>query len=204
MAFHNVRLPEEIEQGASGGPRFFTNISTLSSGQEQRNSLWQSQRGLWQIAYGIQDSSSPDSNIQDVIDFFYARMGQLHGFRFKDWSDYTITGPQLIGTGDGSETDFQIIKKYTSGATTYNRTITKIVTGTLNVYVNDVLIAGANYTEANGLIVFNVAPTNTHTVKVECEFDVPVRFNQDDLSLTVIRDGVFSVENLEIIELKEV
>jgi len=201
MAFHDVRLPEEIEQGASGGPQFFTNISTLSSGEEQRNALWQSQRGIWQLAYGIQDSSAPDSNIQDVIDFYYARMGQLHGFRFKDWSDFTITGPQLIGTGDGSETDFQVVKKYTSGSSTFSRVITRIVTGTLSVYVNDVLQV-SGYTENLGLIAFSSPVTNTHTVKVTCEFDVPVRFNQDALSITTYRDGVFSIESLEIIELK--
>lgn len=202
MAFHDVRLPIEIERGARGGPQFSTTINVLTSGAEIRNSLWQRQRGRWNVSYGLQALGASDGNIQEVIDFFYARMGRLHGFRFKDWSDYKITGPQQIGTGDGTEVDFQIYKAYTSGAVTYSRTITKVVSGSLAVYVNDVLQT-SGYTEDEGLITFSSAPTNTHTVKVACEFDVPVRFDTDQLQITTQIDGVMSVQDLEIVELKE-
>lgn len=202
MAFHDIQLPHEIERGAIGGPQFQTNVAILTSGLEARNTIWQTPRRRWTISYGIQNLNADDEVISDVINFFHARQGRLHGFRFKDWSDYKIEGPQLIGTGDGAETDFQIVKKYTSGAVTFSRTITRVVSGSLSVYVNDVL-QSSGYTETLGLITFSSPPTNTHTIKVACEFDVPVRFDTDNLSITTHLDGVLSIGELDIVELKE-
>ena len=37
MAFHEIRFPDDIAYGASGGPEFATTIVTMASGFEQRN-----------------------------------------------------------------------------------------------------------------------------------------------------------------------
>ena len=39
--FDNIRLPDEIEQGSTGGPQFYTSVLRLSSGAEARNQNWQ-------------------------------------------------------------------------------------------------------------------------------------------------------------------
>ncbi len=57
-----------------------------------------------------------------MIAFFEERRGRLHGFRFKDWSDYKSCAPsetlsaldQAIGTGDGAMAAFQLTKTYGS------------------------------------------------------------------------------------------
>ena len=75
-----------------------------------------------------------------VVAFFEARNGRLHGFRFKDWADFKsclpsqTPGPtnQPIGTGNGSTTQFQLTKRYTSGAQFWTRAITKPVAGSVN------------------------------------------------------------------------
>lgn len=204
MTFHNVRLPIEVERGAQGGPHFRTNITTLASGLELRNALWTRSRGAWEIGYGIQSQDSDDSNFNDVVDFFYARQGMLHEFRFRDWSDYRISPAQVIGAGNGAQTIFRIVKKYTSGPATHERRITRPDTATLAVTVNGVAkTLGTDYTESMGVLVFTPAPPAGHDVAVACEFDVPVRFDTDHLGIVAHVAGVMSIPSLVITEVKE-
>ena len=42
--FHEVRFPDSISKGSSGGPRRRTDIVTLRSGYEERNSVWSDSR----------------------------------------------------------------------------------------------------------------------------------------------------------------
>src|SRR4051812_25775820 len=108
--FHDVRLPEDIETGAQGGPTFKTSTVSLSGGAEQRVSTWEQTLAHWDIGYGIQ---SPDE-FEPVEAFFYARRGMLHAFRFRDWHDYQCVG-EVIGTGTGSKRTFLLTKTYEVG-----------------------------------------------------------------------------------------
>ena len=207
MAFHDVRLPEEVERGASGGPRFNTTVMTLSSGFEKRNINWSKVRGEWDVGYGIQKKD----DFSLVMDFFYARQGKAHSFRFKDWSDYEIgdatdiTTRQSIGTGDGVDTTFQINKTYTSGGVTYSRDVNKIVAATLSVWVNDVLqTITTNYTIdlLTGIITFVAAPTDTHDIEVICQFDMAVRFDVDALDVNVVTFDAGAIPNLPVVEVR--
>lgn len=140
MSFQEIRLPEDVERGAQGGPGFNTTVITLSSGYEKRNKNWSKIRGKWDISYGITHKTL----LQGVIDMFYAVNGMGDGFRFKDWSDFqignTTTGDsstkQAIATGDHLAQTFQVFKKYTKGSATFNRTITKLVSGKFRLFVD--------------------------------------------------------------------
>ena len=44
MAFHNIRFPLDVALGARGGPERVTDIVTLASGREERNSRWAQSR----------------------------------------------------------------------------------------------------------------------------------------------------------------
>lgn len=189
--FHDVRLPEEVEKGAQGGPQFSTTIATLANGYEQRNRNWASARATYDVSYGI---DGPDL-YGEVLAFFYTRGGMFHSFRFKDWSDYTIGDddtdtPESIGTGDGVTATFQISKTYISGIYTYVRDITKPVSGTVRVFVNGVEKTITTHFTVNlltGVITFTLGnePPNGETVAVICEFDVPVRFDTDLVSVSM-------------------
>ena len=205
MAFHEVRLDEDIERGAQGGPRFNTTVLTLTSGFERRNINWVQTRGEWDIGYGLQKKTQ----FTVVLDFFYAREGRAHGFRFKDWTDFELAR-QVIGITDTVQASFQIFKRYESGGITFDRTLKKIVDGTVSVFVNNVLIvegAGADqYTldDNTGLVVLGatlVAQTATN-VEVACEFDVPVRFANDALDLVADTDVAGTIPQIPITEIR--
>ena len=189
MAFHEVLFPEDISYGSRGGPGFRTSVSESDSGHERRVSHWSRPRYSFDVSYGVRTQQQ----LYTLREFYNARLGVANGFRFKDPVDYatTSTGQStatsvitnadvLIGTGDGSEVNFQLIKRYTSGANTVLRIINKPVTGTYKLSVNDVDQgsegSGWSINESTGVLTFDVAPTDTHAIKAGFEFDVPVRF----------------------------
>ena len=130
MAFPTYRLPPDIEEGAQGGPEFSTVIQESVSGQEQRVKVWAKCRARYDIAYSVLHSDDPVGSYQAVLALFYAHNGRFRPFRFKDWGDYQATDTSF-GTGDGSDTTFQLSKTYdpsqilldTPGSFTYTREI---------------------------------------------------------------------------------
>jgi uncharacterized protein (TIGR02217 family) len=198
MAFHETRLPVDIELGAVGGPTFFTTVLELFSGYEQRNINWSTSRGRWDIGYGVRKRSDMDA----VRAFFYARRGKAHGFRFKDWTDYEISPAQQIGTGDGGTTQFQIYKRYSDGGHYYDRNITKPVAGTDTVYLDASETTAYTLDTTTGIITFDSAPANGVVVSVEVEFDVPVRFDIDALPVSAQGLQLESITGIQIVELR--
>jgi len=108
MAFHDTRLPVDIERGALGGPGFKTTVTPLGSGKEQRNIDWARIRSEFDVGYGLMDQDSVilEATIDALLAFFYTREGKAHTFRFKDWSDFKIgdylnptTSNQSVATG---------------------------------------------------------------------------------------------------------
>lgn len=202
MSFHNVRLPEDIERGAQGGPQFMTNVFTLSSGYEKRNIDWERSRGRWDISYGMDTKA----NHEEVLAFFYARRGRAYGFRFKDWTDYQVgrTEKQQIAVGNNAQTKFQIVRRYTDGTFTFDRPLTRIVAGTTRVFLDAAeQLAGWSVNADTGIVTFDTAPLAAVSVGIICEFDVPVRFNVDALELSAVRDDAFTLPAIEIVELRE-
>ncbi len=211
MSFHDVRFPDHISYGSSGGPMFSTTVMALTSGFERRNINWQQVRASYEAVHGIKD----EDDMEEIRAFFYARMGRAYSFRFKDWADYT-TGLQILGIGDGVKTDFQIVKNYVSGGFQYTRLITKIVhqdangdeISTLeNVTVDNVLMTeGIDYTldPNTGIISFDTPPGDTLEVKIgNAEFDVHVRFDTDHLNASHDFWRTQSWPSIPLVEIKE-
>lgn len=187
MAFlETPRFPTDISYRSAGGPRYNTSIVTVANGVEYRNANWSYPRQEYDIVYGIRDYA----DLEVVYEFFHACRGMADGFRFKDHMDYkscalasTIADTdQTIGTGDASETQFQLIKTYTKGANTQNRLIKKPVSGTVVVALDSVSQAsGWTVDTATGIITFASPPGSNVVVSAGFEFDVGVRFNVDHL-----------------------
>lgn len=197
MAFHNVRLPDDVEQGASGGPLFHTTVIDLANGAEQRNADWQEARHEWELGYGIDNQKSYAA----VRAFFFARRGMAHTFLFKDWSDYKLVA-ETQGLGDGTNRDFQLIKAYENdGPAPYYRRITRPITSTVVWKVNGVVTAPVD--NGLGAYTFAVAPANGALVTASCEFDMHVRFNVDKFQLQLTQEDAGAVGSLPVIEVRE-
>lgn len=197
-AFHEVQFPPKVAYGASGGAEFNTSITTTFAGFEQRNVNWLKSRGRWDVSTGLKTKADMDV----VQAFFRARYGKAYGFRFKDWSDYQALG-QTLGTGNGTQTAFQLAKTYTSGAWSYSREISKPVSGTVKIYLNSVLQgSGFSADHTTGLVTFTVAPGAGVIVSSDFDFDVPVRFDTDALLVRADGPGIFVWDAIPIVEIR--
>ncbi len=207
MAFHEVRFPDDISRGARGGPERRTQIVELASGDEERNAIWANSRRRYDAAYGIRRAD----DLAAVVAFFEARNGRLYGFRWKDWADFKSCLPsqtpaatdQAIGTGDGATTTFQLVKSYVSGAQSWTRTIAKPVAGTVLVAINGVEQAsGWSVDTTAGIITFATAPAAGASITAGFEFDVPVRFDTDQLDVTLDIERLGSITSIPLIEVR--
>jgi uncharacterized protein (TIGR02217 family) len=197
MAFVETRFPMDISFGSSGGPEYSTAVVELASGYEQRNVNWAEARARYNVAHGVKTQAQLDA----LIAFFRARKGRAHGFRFKDWTDFAVQG-QLIGTGNGTLTQFQLVKSYVSSVVE-TRTIKKIVSSTTKIYVNGTLqTTGVTVDINTGLVTFTTAPANGTSITADFEFDVPVRFDTDRLSASIEEYGVTSWLDIPLVEVR--
>lgn len=209
MAFHEIRFPANLSFGSVGGPERRTEIVTLANGFEERNTPWLHSRRRYDAGVGLRSLNDIDT----LIAFFEARAGQLHGFRWKDWSDYKSCAPmatpthfdQLIGTGDGLATVFQLQKTYVSGLQSYTRPIRKPVGGTVLVAVaDDPKLETLEYAvdlEA-GEVTFVLAPDLGTRVTAGFEFDVPVRFDTESIQTSVASFQAGDVPNVPVVEVR--
>ena len=208
MNFHEVRFPAPLSVGSSGGPERRTEIVTLNNGFEERNSPWAHSRRRYDAGLGVRSLD----DLAELVAFFEARHGQLHGFRWKDWTDYKSCAPsalpsardQTLGTGDGETRVFQLRKAYASGGQSYVRPILKPVAGTVMVAV-----AGARVTEpavevdaATGRVELATAPIAGALVTAGFEFDVPVRFATDRISASLAGFGAGEVPSIPVLEVR--
>lgn len=209
MAFHDIRYPTKLSFGSHGGPERRTEIVTLVNGHEERNSPWQDSRRRYDAGAGMRSLD----DMEALISFFEARRGQLHAFRWKDWSDYKSCRPslavsatdQVIGIGNGTTTTFQLSKTYQSGAQSYTRTIAKPVVGTVKAAINGVVqITPTNFTvnAATGVITFQLPPSAGLVVTAGCEFDVPVRFDTDRISTSMATFQAGEIPAVPVIEVR--
>jgi uncharacterized protein (TIGR02217 family) len=188
-AFHDIRLPARLAFGCTGGVERRTEVVTLGSGHERRSSPWSQGRRRYLIA----TAARPLDDAAELVAFFEARRARLHGFRFRDPTDFKSCAPsaqptatdQAIGTGDGARKTFQLAKAYGAGVDAVSRPIAKPVAGTVKVAVAGVaLAAGAVVVDAaTGMVTLTTAPANGAAVTAGFEFDTPVRFDIDRLDV---------------------
>jgi uncharacterized protein (TIGR02217 family) len=206
MNFHEIRFPTAIAFHSTGGPVRKTEIVTLGSGFEERNAVWANSRRQYNVGYGIKTLD----DLHATIAFFEARLARLYGFRLKDFADFKSCAPgatltaldQPLGTGDGTTTVFQLAKTYTSGPSSWTRTIKKPVDGTVVVAVNGAALgSGVSADPTTGLVTFVTAPAASAVLTAGFEFDVPVRFDTDSLSINLSDFAAGDIPSIPIVEI---
>jgi uncharacterized protein (TIGR02217 family) len=184
------RFPDAIAFKAVGGPGYLTAVVPLRSGFEQRTALWQFARMSWDVGQVVNTLTA----YGPLIAYFRSVGGKAIGFRFKDYTDFTDTMPPgsgatgvlgLAGVGDGTTTVFQMVKNYPNGALTDQRLIRKPISGTCAFFDNGSPVSPTvDYT--TGLVTFGSPPVTGHTLTWTGQFDVPVRFDVDEMKYEVV------------------
>lgn len=167
MAHLEILFPEDISYGAVGGPAWNTSTVKRSSGFEQRIKRWSTPLWMYDVSKNIRTQSDMDS----VYDFFIAvAEGSYNSFLLKDWADYTVLaadgrlGTTAVGTGYPT---YQMYKRYTYGARTFDRAIKKIKASSSTIYrgespVTEGVSAGnMTYDTTTGIVTFVADTTKT-------------------------------------------
>ena len=203
------RFPVDISYGSTGGPGWSTNVVETDSGAESRNQRWSYPRHKYDVAYGIKTLAT----LETLLSYFHVVGGKAIGFRYKDHMDYkscSRTGTPAatdcaIGTGTGALAAFQIYKTYTQGSYTRNRKIVKPIASTVSIAVAGVtktLTTHYALDATTGIVTFTGGnlPTTGQAVTAGFEFDVPVRFDTDELSINLdnYNSGASSVILIEL------
>jgi uncharacterized protein (TIGR02217 family) len=166
-------------------PRFATRIQRAVSGRELRvldqpYPLW-----TWTLTYGVLRDQSDTrgsgglgvgySELRTLLGFFLAQQGALTPFLFDDPTDDSISG-QIIGTGDGSTTAYQLVR--TMGGFAEPIVAPNVISG---IYFNGVLQSPSSYSvnTSTGIVTFTAAPPAGQIVTASFTYYFQVRFAGD-------------------------
>ncbi|WP_417310846.1 TIGR02217 family protein [Devosia sp.] len=208
MAFHAVRFPLDVALGARGGPERATDIVTLASGREERNSRWAGSRRRYNAGYGVKSRA----DMLAVLDFFEERRGRFHSFLWRDALDFSSNGAgaptpldQVIGMGDGVNVSFALTKRYGADFDPYLRPITRPVNSSVRVAVAGVELDMADVAvdATTGVVTLGTAPAEGAAVSAGFVFDVPVRFDTDRLDIELSGFDAAEAPVIPVIEVRE-
>ena len=177
--FIDESLLDRVAYGFRGGPQWSTTRVELQSGRIKRNA----ERSLPRHRY-VAPYTNIDEDYRDIVIATYiACMGPIHSFRFKDYNDNYIDD-EIIGTSVGGigET-MQVIKPYTFGTETLSRPITKPIAAGFVLTEDDIPLVPTDIDELTGIITFNATGAGK-VLRVTCDFDVPVMFDEDGLDFS--------------------
>jgi uncharacterized protein (TIGR02217 family) len=172
MSFIEQRLLDRLALGTQGGPTWSTRVVGLANGITRRNAS--RSRPLYRFAILYQNLLPAQHKA--VLDAFNACRGGAFGFRLRDPSDFEATA-EVFATGTGASQTAQLVKSYTWGTETVARPIRKPNAG-VTVTANGTPIS-ATVDTTTGIATFT-APAG-HIVRWTGTFDVPVRFEADQL-----------------------
>jgi uncharacterized protein (TIGR02217 family) len=203
-------FPDDLGFWANGGIQYNTTINPYGGGWESRYQNWMYDRGAWDLqnvmrAPGMQ----PAYTISQLRNLFRVAKGRLIPFRFRDWTDYQDEGGGAFQqTPNGALTAFQMVKNYTVGSSTDQRIIVKPRPGSIAILLNGMPLTfgtGAGKVQLDtttGIATFGTAPANTDLITWTGDFDVPVRFDTDQLIATPDISGLWILQDLPIVEVR--
>jgi uncharacterized protein (TIGR02217 family) len=202
-SYDDVRFPVALGREASVEPCFSTAVVTSAGGGEQRNSDWADARLRFDAGPGVRG----EADLHVLIAFFRARRGAAKAFRFEDPFDNSSNGmtgapgaaDQAIGTGDGVRTEFALVKNYGG----QRRRITRPAAGTVRVSVGGVERVGGWTLGPLGTVSFDAPPAAGAAVRAGFRFDVPVRFEEDRLSVSRATFEAGEIASVPLIEVRE-
>lgn len=192
-AFDDVLFPIALGREAEVAPEVSTAIVTSAGGQEKRNADWAEARTSYDVGPGVRS----EADIAALLGFFRARMGPARGFRLRDPFDFEGTD-EVIGVGDGERRGFQLIRRYGEVA----RRVTRPVAGSISINLNGVGTSGFAL-GAGGVVTLDSAPVDGVEVTASFLFDVPVRFVEDQLSVSRSTFLAGAVASVKLVEIRE-
>lgn len=170
--FKDIRFPTNISKGAIGGLQWPLRRVRNSGGFVFRDPLALQPLGSWEVSHVIR--RPPQYKL--VRNFWMVTNGGAYGFRFKDWTDFTVEASEsAFVTIDGTHS--RLAKRYSIYGESFDRELQKIVASTF------VPSGGSGLTldEDTGILTHSGLPGS-----FTCEFDCPCIFGTDEMRAETI------------------
>lgn len=199
-------------------PTFSTEIQESLAGREVR--IQNFQNPIWEFTlsyeYLLNDPRFRDENEQTPLEtlagFFLARGGQFDDFLLNE-SDLTgrmedsFYSGQLIGAGDGTAKSFQIVRNLGG----FMEAVQNPMNQTASVYLNGVgKVQGIDYTVANGVVTFAIAPAAGVSVTADFIMLHRVRFHagssrsgKEGLELSNFYFNLYECKEVQLISVRK-
>lgn len=195
MTHLTTAVPFVASYGYSRRMMYRTTVVQSMNGRTERNSHWSYPLHV----FGLPLQNRSQAQLDQIVQYFHAAGGAGHTFDFLDLSeDRTCaldTDPDdedvTLGTATASQTDFQLIKTYTTGGRTQSRKITRPIAASVLIAVDGApQTITTHYTiETGGIIRFVSGMTGGEVVTAGFRFYVPVAFASDDVDITIHNYG---------------
>lgn len=177
-------------------------VQEAVSGKEGRISLRPYPRYLYTLRYDMLRDTVANPELKTLMAFFDSRGGRADSFLYTDPNDYAVTD-QPLGTGDGVETEFQMVRTMTGTGTSFVMPIIapNVIT---NIKVNGVVktpVTDYNVDTDTGVITFTAPPGNTLPITGTFTYYWRCRFDADEMDFTQFQQTLWSQEGLDMITL---
>ena len=177
-------------------PSFSTKIQTAVSGKETRGANWSYPRWTFKLTYSfLKDDYTVNGDLQQIAGFFLARRGSFDDFLYLDPEDNFVAN-QRIGTGDGSSTQFQLVRLFGGFVEPVWG-----VNGTPSIRLGDQ--SETRFTVSNtGLVTFNTPPVEGTAITADFSFYFRCRFTQDSVEFEEFLRQLWALKTCEFISVK--
>jgi uncharacterized protein (TIGR02217 family) len=210
LQFVDIPFPDCIAFGAQSDPMWLTTVSASIGGEEWANQNWSDARHAYDVSFAVRTQS----DYQQVRAHFHQVRGRARSFPFKDFLDFEVLQAEGLIADDAIEPtgDFQMYRRYGTGAEAYDRRITRPVSGTLIIYrtrsaSTTVVTGDATIDYTTGLVTF-ASHLSGDTYAWSGEFRVPCRYDTDRLPAVAVNrraDDELLVEcpSISLVEVRE-
>lgn len=196
MKFHHILLPQEISLFASGRSEFMTSHIITKSGQE----ISSADCDIVKRKYQLDGYKLSPKNFDSFNNFFMARRGSRYGFFLKDALDHKAHN-QIIGTGDGSKTKFELTKTYPDNFQPYIRKIDTPIENTIQLKLGSKLCKNFHFNADTKEIILDSPLALGAKLSASFEFLILVRFTHDHYKYNFCDDGTISLEDIQMQEM---
>lgn len=189
----DLRFPEALSLGATGGCGWKTQIVVTNTGDEYRAVKWGRSLGRWVVGHNLRNAVDR-AKLAAFHRFF---QGTAAPFRFKDWTDFQVLSGQ--GTLVSYVGGLYLAKKYTlTDVFSSTHTVTRVIQ---HPVPGSVVFSPTGPTVDNdtGLVTGGTLGVHTWTG----EFDVFARFDENLPDISEQLPGAGGWRGINLVEVRE-
>jgi uncharacterized protein (TIGR02217 family) len=190
--------PPGLKWEVTRTPIWSTGVVQAASGREYRVANYSYPRYEIKLSFDVLRMTGSYTEMADLAGFFNARRGSYDTFRWTDPDDNSVTD-QVIGTGDASTKEFQLVRTFGGYVEPVHDTNS---TPVIKV-ANSTKTAGVDYNISTAaLVTFANAPASNASVTWTGTYYRRCRFKQDSAEFTQFMRLLWSLGELTMVSVK--